>query len=337
MRKALLLLMLLGLPASARASWAHIPVEELVQDSDLVVVGTLRDVRERTAGGTDYGEGLIHVREVIWGRVSPGDSLRLRWYNPSTILCPRVEHKYNAGEEGVWLLTLDGGAVAADYPGRFVELSARAEVEAALRRTPVVLRTASYWVGRGEPLRFSVVYRNASSGPRSFPGVAFEGGRLRLPAGSRFGVMLRGGEEPLDALARGPVLYERGLAPVTVGPRAEHRVEVVLGDLLKQAPKEGDLYSVRLRLPGLRPTNVVNLYRGTPDVQRPAAEAPPAPAVDCVYTFSAPVRHRLSAPARAGLAALAAVLLFPVFQRLRAALTAARLARVTHGAQTWQI
>lgn len=140
MRRVLPLLLLVCVPAAARASWAYVSVAQLVRESDLVVVGTLRDVRGWTADGEDYGEGRIDVREVIRGEAAPGDSLLLKWSNASANICPRVEHKDDAGTEGIWLLTRDGDAVAADYPGRFVALSRRAEVEAALPKLPAARR-----------------------------------------------------------------------------------------------------------------------------------------------------------------------------------------------------
>ena len=339
MRRALLLFLLLGLPASVRAEWAYVSVEELVQESDVIVVGTLRDVTEYTADNTDYGQGRIEVREVIWGAVSPGDSLTLKWQNASAIACPRVEHRHNADEEGIWLLTRDGDAVNANYPGRFVELSERTKVEAALARSPVVLRGGNYWVKRGSPMGFVVVYRNVSDAARSFPAVAYETGRLRLAPGSRLTVKVSpgsGGEKP--ASLEGRVVTEPGLAPVTVAPRSEYSVGIFLHELLRDAPKDGESFEVSLRLAGHPPTNEVSFYIGEPASLRPA---PPPPAIEPITSVTVklvPVaRHGLAPLTRAGLTALVALLLFPIFYRLRAALSAARLARVIHGAQTWQI
>lgn len=339
MRRALLLLLLIGLPASARAMWAYVDVETLVQESDLIVVGTLQDVSEHTADGRDYGQGRIQVREVIWGRVSPGDSLLLKWSNSSAIACPRVEHRYNEGKEGVWLLTSDGEAVAANYPGRFVELSERRKVEAALARSPVVLRAGRFWVGLGEPMPFSVVYRNVSDTPRTFPGVTFEGGRLRLAPGSRIAVKveLDGEEGSRQARLEGRVVRDRGLAPVTVEPRGERRVEIDLRELLANEPVDRESYEITLRLEGQPPTNALDFYVSSETFfQSPAARPAAPPEEKSVYVFSQPRREGLAPLMRAGLAALAALFLFPFFYKLRAALSGARLARVAQGAQTWQ-
>lgn len=341
MRKVVALLLLLGLPAAARATWALIPVEELVRESDLIVVGTLRDVEEHTADGTDYGRGRIAVREVIWGDAAPGDALLLRWDTPSAVVCPRVEHRYAANVEGIWLLTRDGGAVAADYPGRFVKLSERGKVEAALGASPVVLRSEKHRVEPGEPMPVAVVYRNTSRAPRTFPGLAFGGGAFRLGPGPRLAVTVTfdDGSAYGEARLPGRVVRDAALAPVTLPPRGEHRVEFDLRELLAKEPAEKDSYDVTLKFDGLPRTNELGFYVGKPLPPRPRpAEAEP-PGVDYSRQFrAAPVERRGPTPlARAALAALAALLLFPFFHKLRSALAGARLARVTRGTRTWQI
>lgn len=339
MRKVLVILVLLWLPASVRAMWAPVLLAELVQESDLIVVGTLRDVAEHTADGVDYGQGRIVVREVVWGGVSPGDSLTLKWDNASDIVCPRVEHRHSQGEEGVWLLTRDGEAVRADYPGRFVNLSERGKVEAALANSPVVLRTAMYWVGREDPLTFTVVYRNVSRAPRHFPGVSEENGRPLFTSGAKLEVKAdRRGEERRVELAA-PFALKQTLAPVTVGPRSELRFDVDLRPLLDLTPAEGDSFDITLKLPGLPRTNSAGFYVRKPESLRP--EGPPLPGPTPVErgvdVFEAPVGDFLRPHTRAALVLLGAALLFPFFHKLRSHLAWARLARLLQGTQTWQI
>ena len=336
MRKAFVLLMLFGLHASVQAYPIRpSPVEELVPESDLIVVGTLRGVTEYTADGVDYGEGRIDVSEVIWGGAAPGDSLMLRWQNSSAIVCPRIEQKHNAHEEGIWLLTRDGEAVRANNPGRFVELSERGKVEAALARSPVVLRADRYLVGTDEPMKFSVVYRNTGDAPREFPGVGFEGGRQRIARGSRLTVTRQGTEftpdgEPLPAKLAGRFTTDKKVEPITLGPREELRLDFDLRELLASAPRAGESYRLRLELPRLPATNEVGFYVGAPEV--PRAEAPEAPAQTAAFVFEGHRQPGLSPLVRAELAALAALVFFPLFYRLRTSLADARLARVLHGA-----
>src|SRR5690242_14831196 len=94
MKYALITLVLIAvLPAPSFARWVPIPLIELVQDSDLIVIGTLTDVREYSDKGMDYGNGTIQVEEVIWGNITKGQNLALLWANRTDIVCPRVEHR----------------------------------------------------------------------------------------------------------------------------------------------------------------------------------------------------------------------------------------------------
>ena len=335
MRRFLPLLLILCLPAAAsRAEMIEYPVETRVQMSHLIVVGTLGDVREHTADGVDYGEGRILVREVIWGRAAAGDTLRLKWSNATNIACPRVEHRQDAGQEGVWLLTADGHSVRADYLGGFVSLSVRGEVEAALARSPVVLRVDRQVVGAGGPMKFSVVYRNTGDAPREFPGVGFENGRQNLPRDSWLTVTRQGTEvapdgEPVPAKLAGRFTTDRRAEPNTLGPREELRLDFDLRELLASAPREGESYRLKLKLPRLPPTNEVGFYVGTPGV--PPAEAPEAPAPPEAFVFEGHSQRGLSPLVRAELTALGALVFFPLFHRLRTSLADARHTRLTRG------
>jgi hypothetical protein len=318
MRRLWSLLLLLCLPAAAHASWAHVPLETLVQGSDIVVVGTLVDVSEHTAGQADYGQGHIVVREVIWGQVRPGDALLLKWQNASAVVCPRVEHRGAAGEEGVWLLTAEDGHVEANYPGRFVGLSERRQVERALARFPVVLRGGAYFVEAGDPLAFAVVYRNFSDAPRAFPGVEFAEGQLNLSPGSRLLVEseLSGMSRPRTSLR---LSLARRLAPVTVPARGERRVEVNLRDLLDKQPVSGESLDVRLTLRGLPPTNEVGFYLGRPlfptPVGAPAAAGQPSKAG---FFYAPAARRGLPPHRRALLTFVVAFSLYLLLKKYRA-------------------
>jgi len=195
-------------PLSAR--WAQIPLEELVQDSDLIVVGTLQRVSQYSQDGTDYGQGTILIHDVIWGVANPGHLLTLKWQNASAIACPRVEHRHNR-TKGIWLLNIEEGQlVRADYPGRFVELKERRRVEQLLSRHKVSLRAARDSFKDDEPMEVSLVFRNATSSALEFPGVVYDGSQLLLS--SDIGLALYGGPhkdpELIDSLPDRVVLSE---------------------------------------------------------------------------------------------------------------------------------
>lgn len=128
---------LLAPASSAWGRWAYVSLEELVAESDFVVVGTLTDVVQFSDLSQDYGRGIITVEEVLWGRIGRGQRVVLAWDNGMGVICPRLEHAENQGNRGVWLLTASPtGHVRADYPWRFRGLSEKAKIVELLASRP---------------------------------------------------------------------------------------------------------------------------------------------------------------------------------------------------------
>lgn len=137
---------ILAFSSSSFATWAIIPTEDVVKETDLIVIGTLESVSEYTKDNIDYSEGTILIERVFAGNVKTidgaslkrGNKIKLKWQNSSFIACPRVEHKYHENKKGIWLLQLeDDGRVSSNYPWRFKDLTEMSEVETALRKAKV--------------------------------------------------------------------------------------------------------------------------------------------------------------------------------------------------------
>lgn len=165
--------------ARSEAKWGYIPTEELVADSDLIVVGTLKDVRKYTRGEQDYGRGTIEVKEVLWGKAKPGDRLALRWSNSSRIICPRVEHKPHANKERVWLLK-EGrcGTVRADYPGRVLDSYYEAAIPMMMGSTPI--RVVGGLYSTKMPVTVEFIIGNASARTLVLPTLSQQKGVLHM-------------------------------------------------------------------------------------------------------------------------------------------------------------
>lgn len=134
MKQWLSLMLILLVPLTAASEWGLLPLKSAVETSDLIVIGTLRDVAEVTSNDFDYGVGTITVDEVLWGGAESREKLSLVWKNRSKIKCPRVEHRGHENARAIWLLTLKpGGKVAADHPGRFVTLEKKEKILELLR------------------------------------------------------------------------------------------------------------------------------------------------------------------------------------------------------------
>jgi hypothetical protein len=132
---SLSVIVILLLPIVASADWVMISLESAVNSSDLIVIGTLRNVSEETRKGFDYGMGEIKIDEVLSGNAEPGQTLSLVWKNESDIMCPRVEHRGNQNQQLIWLLKLKpGNKVAADNPGRVAPIEKKDTVLELLRK-----------------------------------------------------------------------------------------------------------------------------------------------------------------------------------------------------------
>ena len=134
MKYTLSIMFILLLPVVAVSQWIVISLESAVKSSDIIVIGTLRDVSEETRDNIDYGTGKITVAEVLRGKIAPDQKLTLVWQNESNVDCPRVEHRSHQKIQAIWLLTQKpDGKVAADNPGRFVSAGQKQAVLKLLR------------------------------------------------------------------------------------------------------------------------------------------------------------------------------------------------------------
>lgn len=233
MKYALIILVLIiAIPAPSFARWAYVPLVDLVQESDIIVVGALGDVREYSDRGTDYGNGTIQVEEVIWGNVKEGQNLALLWTNGTGVVCPRVEHKNKENQKGIWLLTLDeNGNVRADYPGRFVDLEERDNVASALMKRPVRLKVSKYRISPDEPIEVSLIFRNSTKQRRVYSGMAYRNGYLYADSKIKLELLRGWGEdgENVAALAN-KIIVSQDVVPIIVEPGQEYTVTFNLRD-----------------------------------------------------------------------------------------------------------
>lgn len=120
------------------ATWALIPLDELVADSDLIVIGTLHSAAEDSEG---FGKGYIVVDRVLTKDaktlddvpLKQGDNLKITWAD--NWACAAGMHRARENKEGIYLLEVQkDGTVTAAYPGRFRSLDDLREIEELERR-----------------------------------------------------------------------------------------------------------------------------------------------------------------------------------------------------------
>ena len=264
-------ILVLALSSSSPSMWALISLDDLVQDCDLIVVGTLGQVSEYSSGGTDYGSGTITVDEVVWGDAKISQAITLKWENGTGVICPRLEHRSNQGTKGIWLLTKgNAGEVYADYPGRFVDLADRPKVERILRRKNICLRVSKWSVSPREQAIVSIVLRNPTEHSAQFPGLSLEQGVLHSDAAVGLSLHESYWDDKKDCLdwklkewVPNRLAPHDDVLPISVPPNQEHRVSLNLRDLADLVPDQE--YEVRLEVEGYAPANRVRFCVREPD------------------------------------------------------------------------
>ncbi len=259
-RILLILAVVASCSASALARWAWIPLGDLVQDSDVIVIGTLQGVSQYTQNGMDYGQGNIVIEEVMWGAANPGELFTLKWQNESGLVCPRVEHRHNEGKKGIWILTVDPDSVVrANYPGRFVELHERSKVEQCLAKNLLSLRTSQFLYVADEPINVSLVFRNPTERFKEFPGVEYRDGHLLIAPGVSLNLYAGYVKSRIQlAPLSGRVIRSNELSPIVLAPRQEFRLSLDLRTLFDISYDEQ--YSLRLSIKGFGKANDIPIY-----------------------------------------------------------------------------
>jgi hypothetical protein len=202
----------------------------------------------------DDDETIYSHAETIWGAVNPGETLTLKWFNESGIVCPRVEHRRHADKKGIWLLTRSSdGEVRANYPERFVELDLKEKVMKILARKKTCVRMARHPEPGDEPVTVSLVFRNPTQEEIRFPGLEIHDGRLYISPN----VILKLRDGKIDRLPD-RVFVSEGVAPIVVGANQEHRITLDLRQVFDlNAPGP---YTFRFKVRGFERGNDRGFY-----------------------------------------------------------------------------
>ena len=117
-----------GLGGGALAMWMKMSDDELLQRSDLIVIGTWLGREPAAAGASAPNVAAVAVSEVLKG---PATTTRALVVMPAAE-APRssTDIHRRAGDRGLWLLRKHPGGVAAlylaDHPQRFVPMTTEA-------------------------------------------------------------------------------------------------------------------------------------------------------------------------------------------------------------------
>lgn len=257
------LILLVSLSSAIQAKWGTLPLDEAIQASDLIVIGTLHDVKEYSRDEVDYGQGSITVEEVIWGNATAGAELTLTWQNRSFIACPRVEHKYNENRKAIWLLNfVRDGEVVANHPQRVVSLSERENVEKYILTKKVCLRIYKYKNENDWQTKITIIYRNPTDADIEFPGIEARGGYIYVSPDVNINLgAFPDGDNVATPLWSDKVIVSDGIMPVVVESKKEYTITFDIEEFLKI--RKNQIYDLRLYVKGHGSSN--RSYDSIPD------------------------------------------------------------------------
>ncbi|MCJ8328542.1 MAG: hypothetical protein HRT89_03015 [Lentisphaeria bacterium] len=131
--KNLIITMLLLSAFNCFGKWTNIPLNKIVERSQIIVIGKLINVKTESKNKVDYGEGFISVQTVLKGKLDNKKKLKLIWSHPQG-LSNRIDHA-NKTKLGIWLLQIQkDGTVRADYPRRYLPIDKRKEIEDLIKK-----------------------------------------------------------------------------------------------------------------------------------------------------------------------------------------------------------
>lgn len=134
MAKALTLFWLLAMGFSQAGYEAKLSIVQLLAQSDVVVVGKLKGVKEWIADGVAHREGVIEISDALEGKIPESEKATLRWAN-ELYRSGALELSDTGDAEFIWLLwRAQDGTYRARHSGCQIPLSERATVLAAIQK-----------------------------------------------------------------------------------------------------------------------------------------------------------------------------------------------------------
>lgn len=135
--------LLLG-PSVSIACWAAVPLEKLIADNPVIVVGKIekvdvsppaKDGKQAVTGDTAH----IKVEQVLKNSlaetvITVGDTIPLAMPSQNAKLMVSTDLRYGVGTDGVWILEFKDDKYWATYPGDFRPRNKLGEIKALLQK-----------------------------------------------------------------------------------------------------------------------------------------------------------------------------------------------------------
>ena len=123
---------------TARAMWAYVPLEKLLAENPVVVVGKIEEIKTSETTKGKVSIAYIKVSEVLKNelkdfKIKVGDKIPLSVPTPSMISVS-TDINYPKGKEGVWILEYKDKTFWATYPSDYQPLKQKAQIKDILEK-----------------------------------------------------------------------------------------------------------------------------------------------------------------------------------------------------------
>jgi len=126
---------MLNLSLCRADGFAYVPLEKVVKSGELIVVGTLTNVKEYSDNTVDIQVGELTVYEVLAGKLKRDKkTIPLVASNPSRLSCPRL-YISEAKNKCIWVLNYDNrqNNLILDDPNQQRSLKDKPKIEELIR------------------------------------------------------------------------------------------------------------------------------------------------------------------------------------------------------------
>ena len=116
-----LIVAMFAVAAPAHADWAAVPLDVLVDEADVMVVGKVAKIQDGgfAIGSRKYDVAVVAVSDVL--KSASGKPKEIHIAQPGMGMVTSADIRFSAGQQGIWLLTKDPerDVYWAKHPGQF--------------------------------------------------------------------------------------------------------------------------------------------------------------------------------------------------------------------------
>ncbi len=123
---------------TAKAMWVDIPLDKLVADNPVVLVGTIEDISVSKSPKDKFDIAYIKVADVLKNelenrKIKKGENVPLSMPSAKKVMIS-TDIRYKKGTEGVWILEYEDETFWATYPKDYQPLKQREQIAQIIQK-----------------------------------------------------------------------------------------------------------------------------------------------------------------------------------------------------------